>query len=260
MDAVVARQISSLFRDFDTAFPNRDHTTDGTYPDPDHMTRVSGHNPDDTIGVQAEYSDVDTKPEVRAGDVDVNLRAADGTTDVVKMQQVLDRIIATPADVARLKYIIFNHRIASRNTGWAWKPYDGTDPHTNHAHLSGDPLHDENDAPYTSILSFGGDMSPREQYIQHVINYRIDAIIHMRPSCVVPAFTASDSSRFPGFTENNDLAAAIRALALQGGMTPEDIEKLASEIASDVTAGLDVPTSAENAEATVSALTKELTD
>jgi peptidoglycan hydrolase-like protein with peptidoglycan-binding domain len=36
----------------------------------------------------------------------------------------------------RVKYIIWNRRIASRIQNWIWRPYSGTNPHTSHVHLS----------------------------------------------------------------------------------------------------------------------------
>lgn len=35
-----------------------------------------------------------------------------------------------------LKYVIYNRRIASANTGWEWAPYYGSNPHTDHIHVS----------------------------------------------------------------------------------------------------------------------------
>lgn len=34
------------------------------------------------------------------------------------------------------KYVIWNRRIASRNTGWKWVEYKGPNPHTDHIHVS----------------------------------------------------------------------------------------------------------------------------
>ena len=286
MAYVVAKQIAALFRDFDEAFSDRDRTTDGTIGDPAHQAEVSGHNPDDTPGVQAEYQDADTKAEVRAGDIDVNLHSYDGVPDMVKMQQVLDKLIATPNDIRRLKYIIFNRRIASRNTNWRWVTYTGKDPHTNHAHASGDPNYDEDGSPYTSILSLGGDMTPSQQYIQHVMNYRLDAVVHKRLSVNVPKFTATDGSVFPGFiepcedgifaaqqTKNDDEIKALVAATLKAAsedptvditIPPEQINEIAAKTVAGVTTTLDIPTAQEianvTAPATVDALQKELAD
>jgi N-acetyl-anhydromuramyl-L-alanine amidase AmpD len=62
-----------------------------------------------------------------------------------------------------------------------------------------------------------GDMTAAQQYVQHVMNYRLDAIIHNRSTNSVPAFTATDGSKYPAFSETNDLAAAIASLAAMGG-------------------------------------------
>ena len=36
----------------------------------------------------------------------------------------------------RVKYVISNRRIASAKADWAWRPYDGSNPHTKHCHVS----------------------------------------------------------------------------------------------------------------------------
>lgn len=36
----------------------------------------------------------------------------------------------------RLRYIIFNRRIAEASNGWAWRAYTGDDPHDTHFHVS----------------------------------------------------------------------------------------------------------------------------
>lgn len=150
---VVTASLARLMSDFRTAFPNKDRSSDGTIGDAAHQAETSGHNPDDTAGSRAEYSDADSKQEVRAVDVDSDLRDPRGTT----MQQVIDRILAAPGDLRRLRYIIYNRRIWSRNTSWQPRAYNGSSPHTEHAHFSGDPDTDEDSAPWTSVLSFQED-------------------------------------------------------------------------------------------------------
>lgn len=56
------------------------------------------------------------------------------------------------------------------------------------------------------------DMTPAQQYTLHVINYRVDAIIAGRPTYSVPAFTASDGSKFPSLTGGNGTIAGIADL------------------------------------------------
>jgi hypothetical protein len=142
--------LAALRRDLDAAFPTRDRKSDGTIGDAAHQASTSGHNPDDTPGSKAEYTDADTRPEVRAYDADNDLRDPRG----VDFQQVIDAILATPADRDRLAYIIHRRRIWRKRTGWRREVYTGSSPHDEHGHFSGDPIHDENGAPWTSILSF----------------------------------------------------------------------------------------------------------
>lgn len=148
---ILTPALVALRHGFDVASPGRDRTTDGWIGNAAHQLEVSGHNPDDTPGVRAEYSDSDSIPEVRAIDVDVDLRAS------FTMQDVINRILLTPNDLRRLRYIIFNRTIWSRNGGWVGNTYSGTDPHTNHAHFSGDPLTDNDSSPW-SVEQFGDTM------------------------------------------------------------------------------------------------------
>lgn len=115
----------------------------GTIGDPKHATGTSGHNPDDTPGVRAELTDADSLQEVRALDPMI------GPHFTAEAAAELVRILTTePACRARLYYVIYNRRICSRSTGWQWRAYTGSDPHTNHAHLSGWAADDANAAAW----------------------------------------------------------------------------------------------------------------
>lgn len=151
---VLTQSLTVLFRNFDSAFPDRDHATDGWIGDAAHQQTTSGHNPDDTPGVKAEYSDADTKPEVRAIDVDKDLRYP-GTT----MQDVVDRILKTSNDTKRLMYIIYNRVIWSRSNNWNPRTYTGASPHTEHAHFSGDPVFDEDGSAWSVAQMGAGTVS-----------------------------------------------------------------------------------------------------
>lgn len=146
----IARSLQMAFVAFDTRFPNRDRRTDGAYGDPAHQTSRSGHNPDDTPGSLPESEDDDNEPEVRAIDVDADLNEPGAT-----MWDVVQAILATPADRDRLLYIIHQRRIWSKSQGWRERSYTGSNPHTSHVHLSGDPAYDEDIRPWESILYFG---------------------------------------------------------------------------------------------------------
>jgi hypothetical protein len=152
--------IDPFFAALNRRFPNRNKSTDGTIGDQDHATGTSGHNPDDTPGVQAERQDADTKPEVRAADASANLGDPRLT-----MQDVVDAILRTPTDRDRLIYIIFNGFIWRKAGGWRRETYTGADKHRTHIHASGDPMSDEDGAPWTSILTLGDDMSAQAESI-----------------------------------------------------------------------------------------------
>jgi hypothetical protein len=108
----LAASLIALGNEVNARWPNRDTASDGALGDASHQARVSDHNPD--------YS---------AGGV---VRAIDIDSDGIDVQQVLDAIIGDP----RAWYVIWDRHIYSRTYGWAKRPYDGTDPHTGHLHVS----------------------------------------------------------------------------------------------------------------------------
>lgn len=110
----VARSLTTLFTQFNDAFPNRNKVADGTIGDAEHSARESDHNPDDD-GV------------VRAGDF-----TNDPTGGLVSNDQAI--ALAESRD-SRIKYIISNGRIWDPVRGW--RPYTGgPNPHIHHFHLS----------------------------------------------------------------------------------------------------------------------------
>jgi hypothetical protein len=180
-DPRLTEALTSLRAGFNGAFPARDKASDGWIGDAAHQAEVSGHNPDDTDGVRAEYADADTIPEVRAIDVDDDLRAVG-----VTMYDVIRRILATPADIARLRYIIYcpPHgplgddvpTIWTRNNGWQPRAYTGSSPHREHAHFSGDPNTDTDGRPW-SVAQMGQDMADSDQLT--TTNWRLWAVTQL---------------------------------------------------------------------------------
>lgn len=148
----LTRALAALRDGFDQLSPGRDRATDGWVGNEEHQAHTSGHNPDDTAGSRAEYTDTDDVPEVRAIDVDADLRHP-----TVDMSAAVARILATPADRRRLRYVIWQRRIASASSGWVWRPYDGDNPHTAHAHFSGNPDTDDDGQPW-SVATMGATM------------------------------------------------------------------------------------------------------
>lgn len=165
---ILTPALTTLRSNFNARFPNRDKTTDGTIGDWEHQQHVSSHNPDDTVGSMSEYSDSDTIAEVRAIDIDKDL----GDPHVT-MQDVVDKILATPEDLKRLRYIIYNRTIWAKSNGWDPVPYDGVSPHTEHVHLNGDPNYDNANANW-SVLEVGmADLAPHE-IVNAIANGSID--------------------------------------------------------------------------------------
>jgi hypothetical protein len=142
--AVITRSLAALRADFNLAFPHREKKSDGWIGDLAHQQSTSGHNPDETGG--GEYEDSDTKDEVRALDVDKDLNGPN--TPMAVMQGVINRLLVNPKMLRRLRYIIFNRQIWSRSNNWRRAVYAGRNPHTEHAHFSGDPADDENDSDW----------------------------------------------------------------------------------------------------------------
>ncbi|MFC3504794.1 hypothetical protein ACFOOK_28035 [Micromonospora krabiensis] len=152
MSWVVAPNIKALFASVNKLAPGRDKASDGTVGDLAHQSGTSGHNPDDTPGVSAERTDPDSIPEVRAGDIDKDLRHP-----TVTMEQVVQKVVKTPALRRRLIYVIYNRRIWSASSGWAQKAYTGSNPHDKHAHFSGHPDYDNDSSPWREIEALGDD-------------------------------------------------------------------------------------------------------
>jgi hypothetical protein len=110
-----------LRTEFNTLSPDRDKGADGSIGDTAHQAEsTSDHNPDALGRVLAV--DIDSTGPWPA-DFDALVKYIVG-----RQRSGADN---------RLQYVIWNRRIASRSTNWAWATYTGTaDPHTGHAHFS----------------------------------------------------------------------------------------------------------------------------
>lgn len=200
---VLTKSLTQLRTDFNQAFSGRDKASDGWIGDTAHQQETSGHNPDDTPGVSAEYSDSDSKQEVRAIDIDKDLRDSTET-----MFTVIESILNNPKDTRRLAYIIYNGVIWSASHNWAPHDYTGSNPHDQHAHFSGDPDYDED----ATTWSIGDAMTDAQAYVQHVMNHRLDGLVHFRDPITVPEFTAPGGTKYNGFTESCQFTQAVKAV------------------------------------------------
>jgi hypothetical protein len=108
-------------------WPKRDKRSDGWIGDAAHQARKSDHNPD-------------IWGWVHAIDVDHNMGPAGPARQGGDAQRLADQLIQLARegkDMGRLKYVIYNNRIASgtyKNQFWTWRP--GNWGHTQHIHIS----------------------------------------------------------------------------------------------------------------------------
>ncbi len=103
-----------LRRQVDRAYPGRSTASDGIMGDARHRLRRSDHNLGNAI--------------------DLTHSLEDGF-DVGRLADALRRQMKT-APAGRVSYLIFRARITSAISEWDWRPYAGSNPHTNHLHLS----------------------------------------------------------------------------------------------------------------------------
>lgn len=120
----VAKALFALREQVNAMAPNRRKKSDGTIGDAAHASRDSDHNPwvrDAGVGVVTAM-DITHDP---LGGCDAG---------------VLANALLASRD-PRIKYVIFNRRIASHVRKGAaapfqWRPYGGSNPHTQHVHIS----------------------------------------------------------------------------------------------------------------------------
>lgn len=119
----------------DQAAPKRNRGSDGVKGDKAHAGRTSDHNP--------EHPAPAGNPDFQVDAVDLTHDPASGADMAVVTESIRlsrDR---------RVRYVIFNRRIfssyaANGRKAWEWGPYDGSDGHEGHAHISvNDQHHDE---------------------------------------------------------------------------------------------------------------------
>jgi hypothetical protein len=122
MKPKLSRAASQLREQVDDCYPSRDRTSDGWIGDTRHAARPSDHNPD-------------ANGWVRAIDLDRDLS---GRAKPDLMPDLADqiRILCKSKREKRIAYIIFDGRIASSKKAWAWRPYEGSNKHNHHMHVS----------------------------------------------------------------------------------------------------------------------------
>ena len=108
-----------LREQIDDLYADRSRKTDGWIADTRHSLRKSDHNPDANGIVRAIdiTSDLGTHPE-------------EAHALVEKIRKLAKR------GDKRIKYVIYDRRIASPILNWKWRKYKGVNPHISHFHIS----------------------------------------------------------------------------------------------------------------------------
>lgn len=116
----VAKSLLVLRTQVNEKFPDRAKGWDGTIGDEAHASRSSDHNPWVMDGKQGVVTAMDITHD-----------PAHGVNSYAMAEQL--RLSRDP----RIKYIISNRRICSSEVHpWVWRPYDGSNPHDHHVHVS----------------------------------------------------------------------------------------------------------------------------
>jgi hypothetical protein len=129
-----------LREQFDDSFPDRDRSSDGWIGDLRHSARPSDHNPDKETGL------------VRAIDVD---RDVSGKPKPDLMPHIADQLRLLAKTDKRIKYIIFEEKIASVKSAWRWRTYTGINKHRHHMHISFSIKGDQ-DGSFFNVPLLGG--------------------------------------------------------------------------------------------------------
>jgi len=131
-----------LREQFDDSFADRDRSSDGWIGDARHSSRPSDHNPDPSNGI------------VRAIDVD---RDVSGKAKPDLMPDIADQLRLLAKTDKRIKYIIFEGKIASVKSAWRWRTYTGINKHRHHMHISFSIKGDQ-DGSFFNVPLLGGSL------------------------------------------------------------------------------------------------------
>jgi hypothetical protein len=227
----VVRSLLVLRDQIDALAPNRSKASDGTIGDAAHAASTSDHNP-------TFYPALGGVPVVCALDVTQDpAHGADMGPIAEALRVSRDR---------RIGYVIFNHRITGPNHGWAWDPYSGSDPHTNHMHVS--TVHTAL-ADDTALWQIGDDMAGEiaDKALAQLDGGNALGEVYLRllrgaGANGVPSGDGADEANLTVLGEKLDaLTAAVSKLggSATGGVSEELLEAAAERAVRKVLGGLD---------------------
>jgi hypothetical protein len=142
MKPKLSKAAIQLREQFDDTFPDRDRRSDGWIGDTRHASRPSDHNPDRETGI------------VRAIDID---RDVSGKAKPDLMPDIADQLRLLAKTDKRIKYIIFEGKIASVKSAWRWRTYTGINKHRHHMHISFSIKGDQ-DGSFFNVPLLGGSL------------------------------------------------------------------------------------------------------
>lgn len=119
----LAPSLKRLQKDLDAVF-GADRPNDGTIGDQAHAARKSEHNPD---------RDADSMPNGAVSAIDIYTQV--GSKVWIKPAE-FTKLLAVLKKDARVWYVIHKGYIYSRTDDFAKEKYTGSNPHTNHIHIS----------------------------------------------------------------------------------------------------------------------------
>lgn len=206
-----ARSLDVLLLEVNASAPNRDKASDGSIGDAGHRSRVSDHNPWAPVGLGGV---------VTARDFDHDPK---GGLDCSKLAEHLRR--RGHSGDRRVKYVIFDRRIASARDEWAWRPYSGENAHRAHLHVSVSPIQSlfDDESPWGWKVS-GRPVVPVSSWGSWYTG-RLGARTVNRWDCGVDVKVLQT---FIGDTATDgyfgsDTEAAVRAYQRMRGLTPDGI-------------------------------------
>ncbi len=151
----LAKSLERLRTQVDAVYPNRSKRDDGTIGDEAHASRSSDHNPWVKDGPTGVVTAMDLTHDPRGG---------------FDSYKFADQLRA--AHDPRLKYVISNRRIWNPAVSPDWRPYNGTNPHDHHVHISVKPGKAFYDSNQSWVLVGGEEVdlaAPRMGLIHYMI-------------------------------------------------------------------------------------------
>lgn len=162
---VLAPSLVAMEAEADRMAPNRSRRSDGSIGDAAHAARKSDHNPDEAGRI--DYVDaLDLTHDPVAG------------FDAHGQARSVARNISNGVET-RLDYIISNRQIFSQRLGvWAWRPYTGSNGHTQHAHFSVRDSGRFDTSPwFASLLPFPPATHTPPPYRPRFLTRKVDAML-----------------------------------------------------------------------------------